>query len=808
MSNISQLQYFKNIDPPPLQINISPPDHVMLGHVLFELVKTNQFLNGVISLQDVIDLAYVTQGDIRASFATLSLLGPRMSHPSFKVTNISTKNTSFVKWAKCQGYWGDALDVIEGIGMRSEDQPLVIELTTSSNAIINMTSSVSQVEKLESNQINQSEEYDFSLHCPIITFIEPKVIDRFIGGAIRIFGCNFLQKTPNSPNIIPLLVVLDGFGEFEPIIYSDSEIGLTLPPYKTDDIQLPTRIPTVTFRVTVKITSAYGCLSSNLCDINPFWVAFADSRIPQERSSSTSIPLLPEPNSGKQVVAPKSRINRKTVETSVESDDDDFEMDDVPKATSSVVRSKRCIIEDEDDDEDDGESPVTQSESCSENMNIIPSQLDIYDMMKRSLNDLKSHPLILPFLTPLDPLEYQDFYEIISVSMDLGTIESSISENLYHTFEEYINDVKLMFTNQLLYHEKGKDSNCLHQLQELLQSAKILEKYFHENIQIILSNPSYQTTSSCTEIQCNFSVSKPLILPSPPTSNDLARMESIAEKERKSLPLLLPFLESIPRRTFTLNFHNKSDLSHDDLHDIEALCEYCDITSDQDCLYGYLESHCDYYQSSLYDNLRLIDNEMMIINGSKLLSDDNFIDEDDDEEDMELSWWDYSKTINMIPGNEIFIIPSNLFINIRYSSRLLTSLSLIKLDKIRYQKYLILFKSLLNIPLSSRSLTNSFNYYLHKSSIICDILPWILSLCKLQQGITSTSRDMIPTTSMNTALHEDPYHTSSTSTTINRRSSRLSLKLFPSIQKYQRIRNLLHLSEEEVELLLTTFSFS
>jgi hypothetical protein len=113
LSEISQLQCFRTVDPLPLQISIHPPDHTTVGVFLYQLLHTNPFFkkNSVLNLQDMVDLVYLSQ-DHRGCLKTLSFLGPRQKTDFDERRGrrergsegaVEDEEFSFVDWAKSQG---------------------------------------------------------------------------------------------------------------------------------------------------------------------------------------------------------------------------------------------------------------------------------------------------------------------------------------------------------------------------------------------------------------------------------------------------------------------------------------------------------------------------------------------------------------------------------------------------------------------------------------------------------------------------------------------------------------------------------
>ncbi|KAI4304444.1 hypothetical protein MLD38_039953 [Melastoma candidum] len=83
------------------------------------------------------------------------------------------------------------------------------------------------------------------------------------------------------------------------------------------------------------------------------------------------------------------------------------------------------------------------------------------------LKRLMQHQCGWPFLKPVDPvaLNIPDYFSIISRPMDLGTIKSKLENNLYIGVEEFAADVRLTFSNAMLYNPPG---NFVHAMADKL----------------------------------------------------------------------------------------------------------------------------------------------------------------------------------------------------------------------------------------------------------------------------------------------------------------------------------------------------
>lgn len=83
------------------------------------------------------------------------------------------------------------------------------------------------------------------------------------------------------------------------------------------------------------------------------------------------------------------------------------------------------------------------------------------------LKELMGHPAGWLFNQPVDPvaLNIPDYFSIISEPMDLGTIKSKLEKSMYLMAEEFAADVRLTFSNAMLY---NPPANNVHQMAKKL----------------------------------------------------------------------------------------------------------------------------------------------------------------------------------------------------------------------------------------------------------------------------------------------------------------------------------------------------
>ncbi|CAN1187954.1 Transcription factor GTE8 [Linum perenne] len=102
------------------------------------------------------------------------------------------------------------------------------------------------------------------------------------------------------------------------------------------------------------------------------------------------------------------------------------------------------------------------------------------------LNSLMSHKFGYIFNTPVDvvKLNIPDYFTIIKHPMDLGTIKSNLVSGVYSSPLEFAEDVRLTFSNAMLYNPKGND---VHMVAETLSKHfetrwKVMEKKLRKTV--------------------------------------------------------------------------------------------------------------------------------------------------------------------------------------------------------------------------------------------------------------------------------------------------------------------------------------
>nr|KJB69628.1 hypothetical protein B456_011G034900 [Gossypium raimondii] len=105
------------------------------------------------------------------------------------------------------------------------------------------------------------------------------------------------------------------------------------------------------------------------------------------------------------------------------------------------------------------------------------------------LNALMKHPAGWVFNQPVDPiaLKIPDYFSIIKNPMDLGTIKSKLVKNAYLGIEEFVADIRLTFSNAMLYNPPSNNVHKMAQeMNEFFESRwkSLEEKWNQENFKV------------------------------------------------------------------------------------------------------------------------------------------------------------------------------------------------------------------------------------------------------------------------------------------------------------------------------------
>ena len=95
------------------------------------------------------------------------------------------------------------------------------------------------------------------------------------------------------------------------------------------------------------------------------------------------------------------------------------------------------------------------------------------DGLKRLHRALQNHKMSWPFLTPVDPVEFSDYYDQIKEPMDLDTMACKLKGKKYTTLTEFVADVSRIFDNCRFYNVTGSS---------YYRCAEVLENFFVQKL--------------------------------------------------------------------------------------------------------------------------------------------------------------------------------------------------------------------------------------------------------------------------------------------------------------------------------------
>lgn len=83
--------------------------------------------------------------------------------------------------------------------------------------------------------------------------------------------------------------------------------------------------------------------------------------------------------------------------------------------------------------------------------------------MLKILLSIMSRRESFAFREPVDwkGLGLNDYLDIVKKPMDLGTIKNKIETNEYETIEDIANDIRLVWTNCMLYNRDGSEVSAV-----------------------------------------------------------------------------------------------------------------------------------------------------------------------------------------------------------------------------------------------------------------------------------------------------------------------------------------------------------
>lgn len=132
----------------------------------------------------------------------------------------------------------------------------------------------------------------------------------------------------------------------------------------------------------------------------------------------------------------------------------------------------------------------------------------LFQSCRNLLERLMKHKYGWVFNKPVDVkgLGLKDYYTIIKHPMDLGTVKARLSKNLYKTPREFAEDVRITFSNAMLYNPKGQDVHIM---------AEELSKIFEDTWKKIEAEYNFSRQSKMGR-KSDFATPIPKTVPAPP----------------------------------------------------------------------------------------------------------------------------------------------------------------------------------------------------------------------------------------------------------------------------------------------------
>jgi histone acetyltransferase len=101
--------------------------------------------------------------------------------------------------------------------------------------------------------------------------------------------------------------------------------------------------------------------------------------------------------------------------------------------------------------------PAIRASGWSPDMDILarePRHGPHFNQLRRFLGQLQNHTQAWPFLKPVNKDEVPDYYNVITSPMDLSTIEERLHQDQYIAPKNFVDDLKLIFSNCRKYNDE------------------------------------------------------------------------------------------------------------------------------------------------------------------------------------------------------------------------------------------------------------------------------------------------------------------------------------------------------------------
>ncbi|KAL4036618.1 hypothetical protein IC575_000178 [Cucumis melo] len=205
----------------------------------------------------------------------------------------------------------------------------------------------------------------------------------------------------------------------------------------------------------------------------------------------------------------------------------------------------------------------------------VPNSFEVGNLKKtcaQILNKLMKQKYGLIFNKPVDVvgLGLHDYYDIIKHPMDLGTVKSTLSKNLYDSPLEFAEDVRLTFNNAMMYNPKGHEVHVLAEqwlakfeemflpVSRKLGALKQPDPYEEE-----LQSSSWNHVEEVENVKFNSNGNRPeeVVVPS-----SLTKPPSVQSPVRTPSPVRAPQVKPVKQPKPKAKDPNKRDMSLEEKH--------------------------------------------------------------------------------------------------------------------------------------------------------------------------------------------------------------------------------------------------
>lgn len=140
---------------------------------------------------------------------------------------------------------------------------------------------------------------------------------------------------------------------------------------------------------------------------------------------------------------------------------------------------------------------------------------EIQKKLLKLMSAVRKHRWAWPFSQPVDPVQLKipDYFEVIKNPMDLGTVEKKVMNNEYMDVYQFLDDVRLIWSNCYTYNPTESD---------VAKMCKELEKFFNEKYHKLVGVVDYPVYNPGT-VTSSESTSPVAVITTPPASSSTSK---------------------------------------------------------------------------------------------------------------------------------------------------------------------------------------------------------------------------------------------------------------------------------------------